>query len=155
MRSTSSAFTPTTSRPRRPGEQRRKRRWTTPTCAISSCTSIVSSIRTRAVPTKVEAMDDQAAPASEGKKSRRGGRARPMKALWRRIRQPLVRSRVLRNVVASLLVAAIRLVERTNPRVEGSHDIEKAIATYSPAIAAFWHGQHLLGPVIYPRKHRL
>ena len=100
-------------------------------------------------------MDDQAAPASEGKKSRRGGRARPMKALWRRIRQPLVRSRVLRNVVASLLVAAIRLVERTNPRVEGSHDIEKAIATYSPAIAAFWHGQHLLGPVIYPRKHRL
>ncbi|MCT8990206.1 lysophospholipid acyltransferase family protein [Chelativorans sp. SCAU2101] len=82
-------------------------------------------------------------------------RRRVMKALWQRIRQPLARSRVAKNVLASIIAAALRLVERTNPRVPGSSDVEEAIAAYSPAIVAMWHGQHLLAPVMYPRGHRI
>src|SRR5690606_37370603 len=80
---------------------------------------------------------------------------RPMKALWRRIRGPLARSRLLKNALASAMAAAIRFVARTNPPVEGSHDLETAIAAYSPAIAALWHGQHLLAPAVNPRRHRM
>lgn len=82
-------------------------------------------------------------------------RRRVMKALWQRIRHPLARSRVAKNVLASIIAAALRLVERTNPRAPGSSDVEKAIAAYSPAIVAMWHGQHLLAPVVYPHGHRI
>lgn len=86
-------------------------------------------------------------------RARRG--ARSIKTLWRRIRKPLARSRVVKNAVASALAAAIRFVDRTNRRVEGSHDLEAVIASVSPGIAALWHGQHLLGPAINPRHHKL
>ncbi|MCT8999801.1 lysophospholipid acyltransferase family protein [Chelativorans intermedius] len=94
------------------------------------------------------------APSFEVKqRSRR--RVRPGRSLWRRIRGPLARSRFLKNAIASLMAMALRFIARTNRRVEGSHDVEKAIAEHTPAIAALWHGQHLLGPTINPRKHRL
>ncbi|WP_442935548.1 lysophospholipid acyltransferase family protein [Nitratireductor sp. CH_MIT9313-5] len=82
-------------------------------------------------------------------------RVRPMKTLWRRIRKPLARSRVVKQVIASIMAQAIRFVAWTNPPVKGSADVEPAIAEFSPAIAALWHGQHILGPSINPRKHRL
>lgn len=77
------------------------------------------------------------------------------KVLWQRIRDPLARSRVAKKAVASIIAAVIRLVERTSPRVEGSSDIEEAIAAHSPAIVTMWHGQHLLAPAIYPRHHKI
>lgn len=80
---------------------------------------------------------------------------RPFKALWRRIRKPLARSRVVKQVVASLLASGIRFISFTNPPVKGSHDPRKAIAEHTPAIAALWHGQHILGPTINPPKHKL
>ncbi|WP_173932491.1 lysophospholipid acyltransferase family protein [Chelativorans sp. Marseille-P2723] len=80
---------------------------------------------------------------------------RPIKALWQRIRRPLARSRVLKNVIASILVAVIRLVEKTNPRVEGSSDVGSVVAAYTPAIAVFWHGQHLLAPALKRPQDRM
>lgn len=88
-------------------------------------------------------------------KSRSRSNVGPMQALWRRIRKPLARSRFLKNALASFLAAAIRVVERTNRRVDGSHDVAKALTEHSPAIGALWHGQHLLSPAMNPRKHRL
>lgn len=95
------------------------------------------------------------APSRHGAAKSRRRNAHPLKTVWRRIRAPLARSRFVKNLVASVLAGVIRLVDRTNPRVAGSHDLEKAIAEHSPAIAALWHGQHLLGPAINPKKHRL
>lgn len=86
---------------------------------------------------------------------RRSRSAHPLKMLWRRIRKPLAGSRFLKSMLATVLAWAVRFVDATNPRVAGSHDIEKAIAEYTPAIAALWHGQHLLGPAINPRRHPL
>ncbi|WP_309083871.1 lysophospholipid acyltransferase family protein [Chelativorans sp.] len=99
-------------------------------------------------------MRDDAAVSSIAMREGRRGRKRPMKEIWRRIRKPLARSRLVKHALARVMAAAIRLVERTNPRAEGSDDVEKAIAEYTPAIAAFWHGQHLLAPALKPRRER-
>ncbi len=80
---------------------------------------------------------------------------RPLKELWRRIRKPLAKSRFVKQALATLMACAIRLIDRTNPRVEGSHDLQAAIDAHSPAIAALWHGQHILGPAISPRRHKI
>jgi len=78
-----------------------------------------------------------------------------MKALWRRIRKPLARSRFVKNLLASLMAMALRFVERTNRRIEGSHDVEATVDKFSPLIIALWHGQHLLAPAIKPRRQPL
>ncbi|WEX08423.1 lysophospholipid acyltransferase family protein [Chelativorans sp. AA-79] len=80
---------------------------------------------------------------------------RPLKSLWRRIRKPLAQSRFVKNMLASGMAIALRIVERTNPRVEGSQDVDARFAEIGPAIVALWHGQHLLAPAIKPRRHPL
>lgn len=93
--------------------------------------------------------------ASSARDGARSRSSHPLKIVWRRIRKPLANSRIVKNLLASALAWAVRFVDATNRRVEGSHDIEKAIAQYTPAIAALWHGQHLLGPAVNPRRHPL
>src|SRR5690606_36154252 len=70
--------------------------------------------------------------------------ARPLKRFWRRVRQPLARSRVVKALVVGLIAGAVKLVYRTNPAARGSDDVAAAVAAHTPAIAAFWHGQHIL-----------
>lgn len=82
-------------------------------------------------------------------------RARPLKRFWKKVRQPLARSRVVTGLLVGLLVAVIKLVYRTNRPVEGSDDIASAVREHTPAIAAFWHGQHVLAPTVKPRGHRM
>ncbi len=82
-------------------------------------------------------------------------RHRPLKRLWMKVRGPLTRSRAANAILASLLTGAIRFVHRTNRLAEGSDDIADAISAHTPAIAALWHGQHLLAPTINPRGHRM
>lgn len=82
-------------------------------------------------------------------------KSRPLKRFWKRIRQPLARSTVVKHALVVLIAGVVKFVYRTNPAVEGSDDIERVIATHTPAIAALWHGQHLLGPVINPRDNRI
>jgi len=82
-------------------------------------------------------------------------RHRPLKRLWMRVRGPLARSRVVNAVLVALLTGAIRLVRRTTRPVEGSDDMARAIGAHTPAIAALWHGQHLLAPAVNPRGNRM
>src|SRR5690606_10606622 len=121
--------------PRRHGGPGRRRRWTTPICAISSSTCIASSTRKGKSP--AADMENKAiAPAQRGKA--RARRQRPARAFWRRIRQPLVDSHIVKNVVATLLAAGLRFVARTNPAVEASCDLDEAIARHTPGIVALW-----------------
>jgi lysophospholipid acyltransferase (LPLAT)-like uncharacterized protein len=39
--------------------------------------------------------------------------------------------------------------------VAGSDDPDLAVATVSPAIGAFWHGQHLMAPAARPKQLRM
>jgi lysophospholipid acyltransferase (LPLAT)-like uncharacterized protein len=80
-------------------------------------------------------------------------RPRPLKALWRRIRKPLARSRLVKHALASLMAPGARIVGWTNPLVAGSADLDALMEKHEPAIGAFWHGQHLMAPLVRPR-HR-
>ncbi|MBS3647387.1 lysophospholipid acyltransferase family protein [Pseudaminobacter sp. 19-2017] len=87
-----------------------------------------------------------AAPAKKKKPRRPAG---PLKAFWRRIRQPLAESRFAKGAIATLLAHALRFIRLTNPAAEGSTDLNKAHEALTPAILALWHGQHLLAPTVY------
>lgn len=82
-------------------------------------------------------------------------RPRLLKRAWKKLRHPLARSRVVKSVLSSLIAAVVKFVYRTNPAAPGSDDPHLVIATQTPAIAALWHGQHLLGPAINPRDHKV
>lgn len=78
------------------------------------------------------------------------------KSVWRRIRQPLVQSRVAKNVIASLISGGLRFVRLTNPLVPESRALmDGQYAALEPVIIALWHGQHLMAPTIYPSKRDL
>ena len=82
--------------------------------------------------------------------------ARKSKALWKRIRQPLAKSRFVKGLLTNLLIAGLRFVRLTNPLVKGSVKIiGGAYLDREPVIVALWHGQHLLAPVFYPKERRL
>ncbi|MCG6114167.1 MAG: lysophospholipid acyltransferase family protein [Mesorhizobium sp.] len=82
-------------------------------------------------------------------------RPRPVKAFWKSIRGPLGRSRFVRQSLASGIALAVRFIDLTNRRVEGSHDAEAAVARLAPAIGALWHGQHLMAPIAKPKRFPL
>ncbi len=86
------------------------------------------------------------------KKNRRVG---PVKALWRKIRKPLARSRLAKASIATLLAHGLRFVRATNPLADGSSDIQKSYRAITPSILTIWHGQHLLAPALYPRGEPL
>lgn len=81
--------------------------------------------------------------------------ARPLKRLWKKVRQPLARSRLTKTLLVNLAAGAIRLVNVTNKTAAGSDDIQKVVLDYTPAIAAIWHGQHLLAPAINPCSNKM
>jgi lysophospholipid acyltransferase (LPLAT)-like uncharacterized protein len=102
-------------------------------------------------------MDEQvAAPRAQKSAARKKGGDRPLKALWKSVRQPLAQSRFVKSAIASLFAQFVRLVRLTNPLVEGSAAIAGgAYAHLEPGIVALWHGQHLLAPVFYPKGRGL
>lgn len=79
-------------------------------------------------------------------------RTRPVKTLWRRIRKPLARSRLVKNALASLLAGAIRIIRWTNLPTAGSFDPGWPHDNYKPAIIGLWHGQHLAAPAFRARR---
>jgi lysophospholipid acyltransferase (LPLAT)-like uncharacterized protein len=50
------------------------------------------------------------------------------------------------------MASGARIVGWTNPLMEGSADLDAIMAGNEPAIGAFWHGQHLMAPLVRPRK---
>ncbi len=57
------------------------------------------------------------------------------------------------NGIVSLIYWYMKLVSKTNPLVEGSHDFYEVYGKNSPLIAAMWHGQHLMSPVVVPKGY--
>ena len=99
-------------------------------------------------------MDQEtASPLPKARAAKAG--SRPLKRLWRRVRGPIVKSRFAKALLVGLFVGAVKFVFRTNRVAEGSDDIADAVRDHTPAIAAFWHGQHLLAPAIKPRGHKM
>src|SRR5690606_35993519 len=72
-----------------------------------------------------------------------------------KVRHPLTKSTLARTVLTYLITFAVKLVYKTNRLARDSDDVELAITKYSPAIAALWHGQHLLAPAFTARRHKL
>lgn len=83
-------------------------------------------------------------------------RNRKSKTLWKKVREPLAKSRFVKGAVAGFIAQGLRFVRLTNPLVGGSVKIlGSTYADLEPAIVALWHGQHLLAPVFYPKGSRL
>lgn len=77
-------------------------------------------------------------------------KASPVKQVWRSIRKPIAKSRLLKHALAALIAQALRLIERSNRLVEGSSDLRQTLQDNRPAIYAVWHGQHIMYPALYP-----
>lgn len=79
---------------------------------------------------------------------RHGGR--PMKAFWKRIREPLAESQIAKGLLAGLLVRIMKFIRLTNPMVAASVRFERSRSDETgPVILTVWHGQHLLMPAFY------
>lgn len=101
-------------------------------------------------------MEQKAAPAEAQAPAVREKRQTALKRLWRRIRQPLARSRFTKAVLTSLLSWFLRLVRLTNPLTRGSTVVADGEYEHlQPGIIALWHGQHLMAPVFYPKGRPL
>lgn len=74
-----------------------------------------------------------------------------MKKIWRKIRQPLKESSLLKGALASALSFYLRFVYWTNPLLPGSDDPRLAHRKYNPFIITFWHGRHIMGPFLRPK----
>ena len=77
------------------------------------------------------------------------------KALWTKVRGPLVESRFAKATITSLIAQGLRLIKNTNPLAVGSTDLSNVYEDEQPFIIALWHGQHILAPVFYPPKRGL
>lgn len=74
-----------------------------------------------------------------------------MKAVWRKVREPLAGSQFAKHLLARSLWLLMRGVTATNRTAAGAHDIDAVIGSEPNAIFALWHGQHLLAPALMPR----
>jgi len=100
--------------------------------------------------------DSPAAPlATKEAAKKKKNNVGPLKAFWRKVRKPLAQSRLAKASIATLLAQTLRFVRATNRQARESSDVERSYAAVTPAILAFWHGQHLLAPAIYPRGRPL
>lgn len=99
-------------------------------------------------------MDNDAASRLRRADGQSRGQGR-LKALWKRHRKTLAQSVFVKHALASVIAAAVRFVKLTNRPVAGSQELGPLISRHTPAIAALWHGQHLLGPAVNPRHNRI
>lgn len=83
-------------------------------------------------------------------------RNRKSKALWKKVRQPLAKSRFVKGAISNLIAYALKFIHLTNPLVRESTQILGGIyADKEPVIVALWHGQHLMAPVFKPKASKL
>lgn len=80
----------------------------------------------------------------------RPARPRLLRSLWRKVRDPLARSRLVKALIASSIATGLRAVYRSNRPAPGSDNFTDAVAGIEPVIFALWHGQHLLAPCFHP-----
>lgn len=92
-------------------------------------------------------------PVAERATNRRVRRNGALSRLWRKVRQPLADSGLVKGMLASLVAAFMRLIMRTNRPAAGSIDLEEVFRANPRTIYALWHGQHLLAPAFNPPWH--
>lgn len=97
-----------------------------------------------------------ASPTVRSAAKKKRAKVAPTKNIWRRIREPLAKSRFAKAALASLFAGAMRFVRVTNPVAEGSYKLAGgSYADSEPLIVGLWHGQHLLAPALYPGGREL
>jgi len=77
------------------------------------------------------------------------------KTLWRKIRDPLKESRLVKGMLVFALTFYLRFVYWTNRPLKGSADPRAAHKKYNPFIITFWHGRHIMGPFLRPKGEKI
>lgn len=121
------------------------------TCATSSCTFTVFSIRQSDGVTTREVGEGQAAPVNRKKRKSAGTLA----GLWQRMRGPLRNSTFAKGALVSLFSGYLSLLRYTTRHAPGSIREIGDYVELEPVILALWHGQHLAGPIAYPGKRKM
>ena len=75
--------------------------------------------------------------------------------IWRKVRQPLANSGIVKHGLGWLMVSYLRLVWLTNRKSPGFPDIEGYLEQHGAFILVMWHGQHLLAPAMWPRRRKI
>ena len=88
----------------------------------------------------------ETAKATAGKKPFKQWRRR-----YRRLIRSVGRSRFVTSLAGALVYHALRFVDATQSRAEGSTEERQALFASHPAIIGLWHGQHLLAPLVRPK----
>ncbi len=78
-----------------------------------------------------------------------------MRRGWQRFRVRLKSQSWAASLIVNLIYWYMKLVHRTNPLVQGSHDFHEVYGKNAPLIGALWHGQHLMSPFMVPKGYRL
>ncbi len=86
-------------------------------------------------------------PAASGRK-----KAGSVKRFWKVLRVRLASSSAFKSALVWLLAQSLRFINVTNPMVPGSRERIAEQSRHAPAIAALWHGQHIMGPFMRPRN---
>ena len=73
-----------------------------------------------------------------------------VKRVWIVLRKRLVGSSAFKSALVWSLAHGLRFINLTNPMLAGSRERVVEQSQYAPAIAALWHGQHIMGPFIKP-----
>ncbi|MFD1199857.1 lysophospholipid acyltransferase family protein [Brucella gallinifaecis] len=94
-------------------------------------------------------MKQREGPAQSDARARSDGFA---KRLWRCMRGPLARSSLVKSALVQLICSYLKLVRLTNPPLKDSADIKVLLRENSPSIITFWHGQHIMAPVVRPAE---
>lgn len=73
-----------------------------------------------------------------------------VKRVWIVLRKRLATSSAFKSALVWSLAHGLRFINRTNPMLPGSRARIAEQARHAPAIAALWHGQHIMGPFMKP-----
>ncbi|WP_196793556.1 lysophospholipid acyltransferase family protein [Bartonella tamiae] len=78
-----------------------------------------------------------------------------LKTFWRKIRHPLMNAKITKAVIVALMANYLRFVYWTSPLLKSSDDPKKAHDAFNPFIITFWHGRHIMGPFLRPKKETI
>ncbi len=78
-----------------------------------------------------------------------------MRRAWKRIQVKLKSQAWVTSLIVGAIYWFMKLVNRTNPLVKGSHIFGDVYAANAPMIVALWHGQHLMTPFLSPSECKI
>ena len=75
--------------------------------------------------------------------------------VFRRLTKSLLKSHLFNIIAARCLYWYLLLVYYTNRPLSISEDPQKIHDKYNPFIITFWHGRHIMGPLLRPQKEEI